>query len=81
MQCSESNDESRNARILRGFWLTWITEIAELLPFPGSCNNAAIGVLLVLGVLGLGGLLYEIPDPTNNHYARMWEGFGVNLER
>jgi succinate dehydrogenase/fumarate reductase cytochrome b subunit len=41
---------------------------------------SAIGVLLVFGVLGLGGLLYEIPDPTNNDYARMWEGFGVSLE-
>ncbi len=43
--------------------------------------TSAIAVLLVLGVLGLGGLLYEIPDPTDNDYARMWQGFGVSLER
>jgi hypothetical protein len=36
-----------------------------------------VAVLLILGVLGLGGHLYEIHDPTDNDYARMWSGFGV----
>ena len=42
---------------------------------------AAMALLLVLGVLGLGGQLYDIHDPTDNDYARMWSGFGVDLGR
>jgi succinate dehydrogenase/fumarate reductase cytochrome b subunit len=42
---------------------------------------STIAVLIFVGILGLGGLLYEIPDPTDNDYARMWKGFGVSLER
>lgn len=34
-----------------------------------------------LGILGLGGWLYEIPDPTDNATARMWEHMGVSLDR
>lgn len=48
-----------------GFWL----------PFA-----AATGAIW-LGLLGLGGWLYEIPDPTNNAYARMWDRMGVSLGR
>ena len=42
---------------------------------------SVLGVLLVFGILGLAGLLYEVPDPTDNDYARMWESFGVDLTR
>lgn len=33
--------------------------------------------LAVLGVLGLGGQLYAIPDPADNAFARMWEEAGI----
>ena len=37
-------------------------------------------VALFLAVLALGGLLYDVPDPTSNDYARLWERyFGVEL--
>ena len=49
---------------------------------PGFYVPVGLGVLgLILGVLALGGLLYEIPDPTDNDYARMWESYGVELGR
>ncbi len=36
--------------------------------------------LLVVGLLGFGGILFDIADPTQNEYARMWhEHFGVSL--
>jgi hypothetical protein len=41
----------------------------------------ALGSILLLGIGALGGNLYEIPDPTDNEYARMWEEFGADLER
>ena len=41
--------------------------------------GAATG-LLVLGILGFGGRLFEIANPTTNEYAGMWhEHFGVDL--
>ncbi len=41
--------------------------------------GAATGLLL-LGILGFGGHLFETPDPTANEYADMWhEHFGVEL--
>ena len=42
---------------------------------------ATLGLAVLLGLLGMGGVLYEIADPTDNEYARMWESFGVSLER
>ncbi len=40
----------------------------------------AATVLLVLGILGFGGHLFEIADPTISEYAGMWhEQFGVDL--
>ncbi len=39
------------------------------------------GTVLVVGVMALGGWLYEIPDPVDNDYARMWEDLGVDLRR
>lgn len=41
----------------------------------------ALGSILLLGIGALGGNLYEIPNPTDNEYARMWEEFGADLER
>ena len=37
----------------------------------------AAAALAVLGLLGLGGQLYAIPDPAAGAFARMWEEFGV----
>jgi succinate dehydrogenase/fumarate reductase cytochrome b subunit len=34
-------------------------------------------VLIVLGLLGLGGRLYAIPDPSDNAYAQMWRELGA----
>lgn len=31
----------------------------------------------VLGLLGLGGWLYDLPDPTRNAFASMWQEFGI----
>ncbi len=43
---------------------------------------AAAGLVLLLGVLALGGVLFEIPDPTANPYAEMWDDLvGVGLGR
>jgi succinate dehydrogenase/fumarate reductase cytochrome b subunit len=41
---------------------------------------AAGTALLVLALLAFGGRLFPIDDPTQNPYARMWEGYGVSLE-
>lgn len=41
-----------------------------------------LAAMAIAGVLRLGGLFGEIADPTDNAYARMWEGFGyVDLDR
>lgn len=41
---------------------------------------AGCALALCLSILALGGVLFEIPDPTNNDYARMWHGLvGVDL--
>lgn len=57
----------RVPRLLRsgpGFWV----------PIAGA------GGVLFLAILALGGLLFEIPDPTANEYAKMWnELLGVDL--
>jgi hypothetical protein len=37
-------------------------------------------VLLLLALLASGGRLFPIADPTQNPYARMWQGYGVSLE-
>jgi succinate dehydrogenase/fumarate reductase cytochrome b subunit len=58
-------------------------------PFPDALRYgwgfwaplSAAGVALVLGIAAMGGILFSIPDPIDNPYARMWEGFGVDLER
>ncbi len=40
------------------------------------------GVALVLGLFALGGQLFEIQNPTDSEYARLWEReFGVDLDR
>jgi hypothetical protein len=41
---------------------------------------AAGTVLLLLALLASGGRLFPIADPTQNPYARMWQGYGVSLE-
>lgn len=35
--------------------------------------------VLVLALLAFGGRLFPIDDPTHSPYARMWQGFGVEL--
>lgn len=52
----------------------WRTGWGFWVPIVGT------GVALLLGVAALGGDLFPIPDPTDNPYARMWEGFGVDLD-
>jgi succinate dehydrogenase/fumarate reductase cytochrome b subunit len=43
---------------------------------------AGCAVTLFLGILAIGGVLFEIPDPTDNAYARMWNTLvGVDLGR
>lgn len=43
---------------------------------------AGCAIALLLGILALGGVLFEIPNPTDNDYARMWETLaGVDLAR
>ena len=42
---------------------------------------AGLSATALMGLVGLAGWLYEIPDPTDNEYARMWESFGVDLQR
>ncbi len=37
----------------------------------------AAALLAVLGLLGLGGQRYPIPDPSDNAYAQMWQEFGI----
>jgi succinate dehydrogenase/fumarate reductase cytochrome b subunit len=42
---------------------------------------AAGTALVVVALLAFAGRLFPIADPTQNPYARMWEGYGVSLER
>jgi succinate dehydrogenase/fumarate reductase cytochrome b subunit len=40
---------------------------------------AAGSLVLILALLALGGQLFQIADPRDNDYARMWESYGVDL--
>ena len=43
---------------------------------------AASGLVLVVAVLALGGVIIDIPDPTANPYAEMWNDLvGVDFGR
>jgi succinate dehydrogenase/fumarate reductase cytochrome b subunit len=51
-------------RALREGWGFWV---------PVTVGS----VVLFVAILGMGGVLHDIPDPTDNDYARLYESWGV----